>query len=82
MAKKMSLDEARKYFGVKDTPKKTFGNKKKTYSQSKTTYTQSYNSVNTKKRIEQLERKIEHDDLTPDQEMAILDEIEKLEKDL
>ncbi len=80
--KKLSLEEARALFSDKtDRPKR---NRK--YSKKKTSYSNkksySLNKDQIHKRIEQLERKVMEGNLEEKEELKILNEIEKLEKQI
>ena len=80
--KKLSLEEARALFSDKsEQPKR---NRK--YSKKKTSYSHkksySFNKDQIHKRIEQLERKVMEGNLEEKEEVKILNEIEKLEKQI
>ena len=80
--KKLSLEEARALFSDKsERPKRnnTYSKKKTSYSNKKS---YSLDKVKTQKRIEQLERKVMEGTLTSQEEQKILNEIEKLEKQI
>ena len=80
--KKLSLEEARALFSDKTEPKKRRSNyqKKKTSYSHKKSY--SFDKGMTRKRIEQLERKVMEGNLEEKEEQKILNEIEKLEKQI
>jgi len=80
--KKLSLEEARALFSDKTERKKRNSNysKKKTSNSYKKSY--SVDKDKTQKRIEQLERKVMEGTLEEKEEQKILNEIEKLEKQI
>jgi uncharacterized coiled-coil DUF342 family protein len=80
--KKLSLEEARALFSDKTEPKKRRSNypKKKSNYSNKKSY--SIDKGMTRKRIEQLERKVMEGNLVEKEEQKILNEIEKLEKQI
>ena len=80
--KKLSLEEARALFSDKtEQPKRNrnYSKKKSSYS-SKKSY--SINKDQIQKRIDMLERKIMEGNLEEKEELKILNEIEKLEKQI
>jgi len=82
--KKLSLDEARALFLFSDKtePQKrrsNYQNKKSNYSYKKS---YSLDKGMTRKRVEQLERKVMEGNLEEKEEQKILNEIEKLEKQI
>ena len=80
--KKLSLEEARALFSDKtERPKKSSKYpKKKANNSVKKSY--SLDKIKTQKRIEHLERKVMEGNLEEKDEQKILNEIEKLEKQI
>jgi hypothetical protein len=85
--KKLSLEEARALFAVNEKPQKRNSTTKPNFNPnnrgSPPLKRQTSGSPDIiKKRLSQLERKIEHESLSPEEEEATLSEIGRLEEQL